>query len=162
MKKISPVPTTRTVTAFLLGPLLAGFLGGYLVASTGSSVAEEPAPVRAGQPVFTSGVHLVNEEGDVRASFSLWDGEHPALIMGDAQCERRAFFAVYDKERTGFTLYGDDCKRRAALEVDIHDQPTLVLRDQRDTPRFQVLLNPDGSPLVRLFDLNGKILWEKP
>lgn len=147
--------------ATVLGLLLLGSMGGMLLASTNPTDSKVSA-TNSGQPITTSALHIVNEEGEVRATLSLWDGEHPALIMGDDHCGRRTSLAVYGKERTGLTLYGEDCKRRVALEVQNDDLPMFVLRDHLDNPRVQVVLNKDGSPLVRLFDANGKALWEKP
>ena len=147
--------------ATVLGLLLLSSMGGMLLASTNPTDSQMSAN-NPGKTITTSGLHIVNEEGKVRATLSLWDGDHPALIMGDDHCDRRASLAVYGKERTGFTLYGEDCKRRVALEVQNDDLPNFVLRDHLDTPRVQVVLNKDGSPLVRLFDANGKALWEKP
>ncbi|MFZ1747474.1 MAG: hypothetical protein WBO24_18335 [Nitrospirales bacterium] len=150
-----------TLLAILFGSLFLGSIGGMLLASTNPTDSELSAR-NSGKPISTSALHIVNEEGKVRATLSLWDGEHPALIMGDDQCDRRTSLAVYGKERTGLTLYGEDCKRRVALEVQSDDLPMLVLRDHLDTPRVQVVLNKDGSPLVRLFDSNGKAAWEAP
>lgn len=145
----------------LLGLLLVVSLGGTLFAVTQSTGAESSS-AQAGPPIFTSALNIVNDAGEVRATLGLWDGEHPALIMGDAQCERRTSLSVYGKERSGLTLYGQDCKRRVALEVQHDDEPTVILRDHEGTPRVQVSLARDGSPLVRLLDSNGKSVWEKP
>ncbi|HSF08315.1 MAG TPA: hypothetical protein VLA60_02815 [Nitrospirales bacterium] len=150
-----------TWSAIVLASLFLGSMGGMLLASTNPTDSKVSA-TNVGEPISTSALHIVNEEGKVRATLSLWDGDHPALIMGDEYCDRRASLAVYGKERTGLTLYGEDCKRRVALEVQSDDLPMFVLRDHLDTPRVQVVLNKDGSPLVRLFDANGKTLWEKP
>lgn len=151
----------RKLLAVLLGSLFLGSIGGMLLAST-NHTDSELSPTNSGKPISTSALHIVNKEGKVRATLSLWDGEHPALIMGDDQCDRRTSLAVYGKERTGLTLYGEDCKRRVALEVQSDDLPTFVLRDHLDNPRVQIVLNKDGSPLVRLLDSNGKGVWEKP
>ncbi|WP_447962894.1 hypothetical protein [Nitrospira sp. Ecomares 2.1] len=150
-----------TLLAVVLGSLFLGSIGGMLLASPNPT---EPALAseNSTKPISTSALNIVNEEGKVRATLSLWDGEHPALIMGDNHCDRRTSLAVYGKERTGLTLYGEDCKRRVALEVQSDDLPTFVLRDYLDNPRVQVVLNKDGSPLVRLFDENGKALWQTP
>ncbi len=145
----------------VLGLLAIGFVGGVVLSSDQPFAAEE-AKFQAAAPIYTSAINIVDQEGKIRASLGLWDGNHPALVLGDDQCDRRASLAVYGKERTGLTLYGEDCKRRVALEVQYDDLPTFVLRDHRDHPRVQVLLNRDGSPLVRLFDDEGKALWEKP
>jgi len=146
--------------ATLVGAVFAGSIAGIFMAWTKTTHAEISS-VQTGGPIVTSGINIVNQDGKVRATLGLWDGEHPSLILGDAQCNRRASFAVYGKERTGITFYGEDCKRRVALEVEAHDVPSFVLRDHRDTPRAQIRLNQDGSPLIRLFDSNGKSIWEK-
>lgn len=151
-----------TLFVILLGSLLLASVGGILMASNNPTNSEELLPTISGKPISTSALNIVNKEGKVRATLSLWDGEHPALIMGDGQCDRRASLAVYGRERTGLTLYGEDCKRRVALEVQSDDLPTFVLRDHLDTPRVQIVLSKDGSPLVRLLDPNGKAMWEKP
>ncbi|GJL58268.1 MAG: hypothetical protein NPIRA03_11250 [Nitrospirales bacterium] len=150
-----------TWLALVFGSLVLGSMVGMLLASTNSTDRELSA-TNSDKPISTSALHIVNEEGQVRAMLGLWDGDHPALLMGDEHCDRRAFLAVYGKERTGLTLYGEDCKRRVALEVQGDDLPVFVLRDHLDTPRVQVLLNKDGSPLIRLYDGKGKPLWEKP
>ncbi len=153
--------TKTRVFVALVGSLFLGSIGGILMASTNPTNAESSS-VDSGKPISTSALNIVNKEGKVRATLSLWDGEHPALIMGDGHCDRRASLAVYGKERTGLTLYGEDCKRRVALEVQSDDLPTFVLRDHLDTPRVQIVLSKDGSPIVRLLDPNGKAVWEKP
>jgi hypothetical protein len=91
-----------TLLAILLGSLFLGSIGGMLLAST-SPTGTEVSTTNSGKPITTSALHIVNEEGQVRATLSLWDGEHPALIMGDDQCGRRTSLAVYGKERTGLT-----------------------------------------------------------
>lgn len=155
-----PMSTTKLMIVILVGSVFIGSIGGMFMASTRTTRAETSSVQPAG-PIVTSGIHIVNHEGEVRATLGLWDGEHPALVLGNKQCDRRASFAVYGKERTGITLYGEDCKRRVALEVEADDVPSFVLRDHTDTPRAQIRLNHDGSPLIRLFDSNGKMTWEK-
>ncbi|MDR4493480.1 MAG: hypothetical protein AB7P17_00295 [Nitrospirales bacterium] len=153
--------TKLTVIVTLIGSVVLGSIAGIFLTSTRLTMAEVSS-VKSNRPIFTSGINIVNADGQVRATLGLWDEEHPALILGDAQCDRRASFAVFGKERTGITLYGQDCKRRAALEVEADDVPSFVLRDHSDTPRAQIRLNHDGSPLIRLFDANGRAVWEQP
>lgn len=149
-----------TMIVTLVGSVMVGSIAGIFVAWAKPTRAEVPS-AQPGPPIVTSGIKIVNQDGEVRATLGLWDGEHPSLILGDARCNRRASFSVYGKERTGITLYGEDCKRRVALEVEVNDVPSFVLRDHKDTPRAQIRLNHDGSPLIRLFDSIGKSVWEK-
>ncbi len=91
--------------------------------------------IESRQFITTKGLQLVNEKGEIRASLVLWDGNHPALIMGDDKCDRRLSLAVQAPERAALKLFGDDCKRRAALEIQPLGVPEFVLRDNDDIPR---------------------------
>jgi hypothetical protein len=140
---------------------VASLLGGTLLSKF---MWPDAVTAQTGQRgiITTNGIQLVNEEGKVRASLRLWDGEHPALILSDDVCDRRASFSVYPKMRAGLAFYGDDCKRRAALELEADRLPELVLRDQFDVPRYRVHFLKDGSPRMVLYGPNGKDIWKVP
>ena len=97
----------------------------------------------------------MNDKGEIRASLVLWDGEHPALIMGDDRCDRRLSLAVQAQQRAALTLFGDDCKRRVALEI----QP---LARQYRSPRARMHLLTDGTPALTLYKSHGSVSWQAP
>ncbi|GKS58092.1 hypothetical protein YTPLAS18_16190 [Nitrospira sp.] len=140
---------------------LFGFLGGW-VATAFLGLSAVTAQVGERYPVTTTGITIVTEEGQPRASLTLWDNQHPALIFADDKCERRAALTVAPMERAGLTLYGEDCKRRVALELQADDLPSLVLRDTEDVPRARLHLLKDGSPVFALYDPTGKRLQTFP
>ncbi len=113
-------------------------------------------------PLTTTGLTIINQAGKHRASLTLWDGEHPALIFSDDTCDRRASLIVAPQERAALTLFGKDCKRRVELELQADDLPTFVLRDNNDIPRARLHLLADGSPVFALYDANGKRLRSMP
>lgn len=114
------------------------------------------------QYITTQGLQLVNDKGEIRGSLVLWDGEHPALILGDDKCDRRLSLAVRTRETAALTLFGDDCKRRAALEIQPLGVPEFVFRDNNDTPRARIHLLVDGTPSLSLYDANGSLTWKAP
>lgn len=144
-----------TVVAFLVGATAA-----FLIVQWPSRA---PAVTQLGdRPVTTTGLFLTNAKGETRASLTLWDEEHPALVLGDAECPRRASLIVSPRERASLTLFGQDCKRRAALEIQPDDEPAFTLRDHNDVPRARVHLLPTGTAQVYLYDEHGGTLWKAP
>ncbi len=144
------------VTAAFFG-FMGGWLSTYLLSPTVVT-----AQVGARFPLTTTGLTIINQAGQPRASLTLWDGEHPALTLSDNTCDRRASLIVAPEERVALTLFGKDCKRRVALEVQADDMPTFVLRDSKDTPRARLHLLADGSPVLALYDANGRPLHSSP
>lgn len=139
---------------------LAGAIAAFLVVQWPSRA---PAVTQMGdRPITTTGLFLTNHKGEIRASLTLWDEEHPALVLGDKHCERRASLIVSPRERATLTMFGEDCKRRAALEIQPDDEPAFTLRDHHDVPRARISLLPTGRPQVHLYDENGATLWKAP
>lgn len=150
----------RLILGVTVAAFLAGAAGAFLVLYWPS---QAPAVTQLGdRPITTTGLFLTNEQGEIRASLTLWDEEHPALVLGDAECERRASLVVSPRERSTFTMFGEDCKRRAALEIQPDDEPAFTLRDRQDVPRARIYLLPTGTPQVLLYDENGATLWKAP
>lgn len=140
---------------------LFGFLGGW-VATAFLGLSAVTAQVGERYPVTTTGLTVVTEDGQPRASLTLWDKQHPALVFSDDTCERRAALVVAPMERAALTLYGEDCKRRVALELQADDVPSLVLRDNQDVPRARLHLLKDGSPVFAVYGPTGKRLQTLP
>lgn len=151
---------SRVILGVSLAAFLAGAAGTFLVLY---SPSQAPAVSQLGdRPVTTTGLFLTNEKGETRASLTLWDEEHPALVLGDAHCERRASLVVSPRERATFTMFGEDCKRRVALEVQPDDAPAFTLRDDEDIPRARIYLLPTGTAQLVLYDDQGATLWKAP
>lgn len=148
-------------TGVLAMAAVFGFVGGW-----SATYVTVPKPATAQMverfPVTTTGLTIVNEAGEPRATLSLWDGEHPALIFSDKGCDRRASLIIAPQERATLTMYGKDCKRRIALELQADDLPSFVLRDSHDVPRARLHLLDDGTPIMAFYDLNGKLLKSMP
>lgn len=140
---------------------LFGFLGGWS-ATYFLSPPVVTAQVGERFPLTTTGVTIINQAGQPRASLTLWDGEHPALVLSDARCARRAELIVSPQEHTALTMFGKDCKRRVAVDLHANDLPSFVLRDQRDIPRVVVQLLSDGSPVLDFLDANGNRIKSMP
>ena len=140
---------------------LFGFLGGW-AATAFMGLSTVVAQVGERYPVTTTGLTIVTEDGQPRASLTLWDNQHPALIFSDDQCERRASLTVAPMERAALTLYGADCKRRVAIELQADDLPTLVLRDTKDVPRARLHLLKDGTPAFALYGPRGDLIHSAP
>ena len=150
----------QVILGTTLAAFLAGAAGALLVLHWPS---EAPADAQFGdRPVTTTGLFLTNAKGEPRASLTLWDGEHPALVLADAECPRRAALMVSPHEQASLTLYGDNCKRRVALEIQPDDEPALTLRDHNDVPRARIHLLTTGRPQVYLYDDRGATLWRAP
>ena len=118
--------------------------------------------IESRQFITTKGLQLVNDKGEIRGSLILWDGEHPALILGDATCDRRLSLAVQARQTASLTLFGDECKRRAVLEIQPLGVPEFVLRDNDDTPRARIHLLADGTPKLTLYKNHGSVAWAAP
>ena len=48
------------------------------------------------------------------------------------------------------------------LRVDEDGSPSLELRNEGEKTRATLELNDDGSGVLRLFDEDGKVVWEAP
>lgn len=153
--------TTNNTMGFLAVAALFGFWGGWSAIYLTSS---QQATAQVGErfPVTTTGLTIVTEAGQPRASLSLWDGEHPALIFSDDSCERRASLILAPQERAALTIFGKDCQRRIALELQADDLPSFVLRDSNDIPRARLHLLDDGTPVMAFYGANGKPLRSMP
>jgi len=152
---------TTSKIGILAVAALFGFIGGW---SAIHLTGPKPATAQVGDrfPATTTGLTIVTEAGEPRATLSLWDGEHPALIFSDKGCDRRASLIIAPQERATLTMYGKDCKRRIALELQADDLPSFVLRDSHDVPRARLHLLDDGTPVMAFYDLNGKLLKSMP
>jgi hypothetical protein len=148
----SPLVSTIIGLTFFMGMMTSWMLGAN----------SANGQIESRNFITTKGLQLVNDKGEIRASLVLWDGEHPALIMGDATCDRRLSLAVQARQTASLTLFGDECKRRAVLEIQPLGVPEFVLRDNNDTPRARVQLLADGTPSLTLYEPHGSVAWKAP
>lgn len=152
---------TAKTMGFLSMAAMFGFVGGW---SATHLTTSQPAAAQVGErfPITTTGVTIVTETGQPRATLGLWDGKHPALIFSDDGCDRRASLIVAPQERAALTIFGKDCKRRIALELQGDDLPSFVLRDRNDVPRARLHLLNDGTPVMTFYGPNGELLQSMP
>ena len=134
--------------------VLSAFLGGMVLSGIFQN-DQASGQLEPRKFIRTKGLQIVNDQGKVRASLALWDGEHPALILGDQACDRRLALSVRDQQRAALTIFGDDCKRRVVLETQRLGGPDFV-------PRARIQLLADGTPALTTYGPNGGIQWRAP
>jgi hypothetical protein len=127
-------------------------------------------------PIVTSEIRIVDAEGHARLILSAAAGP-PSVQLLSPEGETRAALALDAAGRPRLTLSGPDATQpTASVEVDdkgAHvrfDRPGggssylflnnagvsgVVLIDAHDVRRAEVVLGPDGSPLIRRFDAQG-------
>jgi hypothetical protein len=153
---MKPGALSVTVFSAVLGGAI-GSLSGHLF--TGQQAVAQPAS-EAGKVVTAQEFRLVTPDGKMRAKLFLWDGQHPMLAMTDAACKARATFGLSEQEgQPSLVLYDEECRRRAAMDLVPDGLPQVTFRDDTDVPRAQLHLLKDGSPILRLFDPQGKTQW---
>ncbi|MDT7043758.1 hypothetical protein [Candidatus Nitronereus thalassa] len=151
----------RPIKSSLFVYVLIAFLSGIML-SWLSQADQAIGQLEPRQFITTKGLQIVNDKGEPRASLFLWDGEHPALILGDKTCDRRLALTVRDREQAALTLFGENCKRRAVLETQTLGGPEFVLRDHQDVPRARIQLLADGTPTLTMYGPNGGLQWKAP
>lgn len=144
-----------------LAALFGGVLGGVLVQLGHNSLAVSSAMANVQKNVLTTQeVRLTTADGQVVAQLMLWDGQRPILQLGDARCPARFSMGISEQQGQPFlTLSDDNCQRRVTMDLIPDGLPQLAFRDETNVPRARLHLLKDGSPILRLFDPNGRTLW---
>jgi hypothetical protein len=143
----------------VISGFLGGLMGSYVLFHEGVEAQEPP---QATKIVSAEEFRLVNQDGEPRARFLLWNDQLPALTMADEKCQNRVFLGVFNMAQPALILTDEDCKQRASLDLQPEGLPTLTLRDENDTTRARIHLLKDGSPTLTLFDAKGQSSWSAP
>jgi hypothetical protein len=140
-----------------------------------------------GQPdtqeiVSTKNLQVVDENGDVRVSLSVAEGE-PGLILYDENGKTRASIGLgLEDGSPGFALLDENGKGGVAL-CFFFGEPALILSDKDNMYRGGLSLaggDPtldlvdkdgnyrawlgldDGEPVLGMYDADGNVLFKKP
>lgn len=126
------------------------FAAGIVAASFGTRHAQADLNV-----LRATRFELIDSTGRVMAVLGSADGKTPQLELRDAKGTPRVYMGI--RESNGepeFTLNGKDGKKRAWLSLTSVGGANLMLIDNEERARINMLTTPDGDPFVHLLDAN--------
>ena len=130
--------------------VLAAFLAGLAAAGAGLGKAQADTNV-----LRATRFELIDGTGRVMGVFGSADGKTPQLELRDATGTPRVIMGI--RESNGepeFTLNGKDGKKRAWLSLTSVGGANLMLIDNKERARINMLTTPEGDPFVHLLDAN--------
>jgi hypothetical protein len=141
---------TIRISVFHAALAAFAFVAGLIVAGVGR------APVNADVNVLrATRFELIDATGRVMGVFASADGKTPQLELRDAAGKPRVYMGI--KASNGepeFTLNGKDGKKRAWLSLTSVGGANLMLIDNEERARVNLLTTPDGDPFLHFLDAN--------
>ena len=112
-------------------------------------------------------LEIVDAKGNPRVVMDILEDGRPSLILLDEQGVFRSWMflsqdgsphlVLVDNPR--LVLMDKNNQVRVAQLLDGNDQPVLSLRDLAGTVRSELSLGEDGTPIARLYDADGEVIW---
>lgn len=128
----------------------AAFAAGAIVAGYGFGTAQADTNI-----LRATRFELIDKTGRVMGVFGSSDGKTPQLELRDVAGTPRAYIGI--RESNGepeFMLNGKDGKRRAWLSLTSVGGANLMLIDNKERARINMLTTPEGDPFVHMLDAN--------
>lgn len=98
---------------------------------------------------------LIDASGRVMAVLGSADGKTPQLELRDAAGKPRVYMGI--RENNGepeFIMNGKDGKKRVWLSLTSVGGANLMLIDNKERGRINMLTTPDGDPFIHMLDEN--------
>ena len=136
---------SRMVSLVVVG---AAFAAGLLYANYGIGKAQADVNV-----LRATKFELIDGTGRVMGVFGSADGKTPQFELHDAAGKTRAFLGFRDSNgEPEFTLNGKDGKKRVWVSLTSVGGANLMLIDNKERARLNMLTTPDGEPFVHMLD----------
>lgn len=132
------------------GSIAAAFIAGAILSNQSSSKAEAVTNV-----LRATKFELIDGTGRVMGVFGSEDGKTPQLQLLDEAGKPRIHMSLRTSNgEPEFTLNGKDGKKRAWLSLTSVGGANLMLIDNKERARINMLTTPEGDPFIHFLDAN--------
>lgn len=141
---------TIRIAPMQIAALGVAFVAGIIAASVGTEPASAVTNV-----LRATKFELIDGTGRVMGAFSSTDGKTPELQLFDAAGKARVHMGIRASNgEPEFTLNGKDGKKRAWLSLSSVGGANLMLIDNKERARVNMLTTPEGDPFIHFLDAN--------
>jgi hypothetical protein len=136
--------------AWKAGSIAAAFIAGAILSNQSSSKAEAVTNV-----LRATKFELIDGTGRVMGVFGSEDGKTPQLQLLDEAGKPRIHMSLRTSNgEPELTLNGKDGKKRAWLSLTSVGGANLMLIDNKERARINLLTTPEGDPFIHFLDAN--------
>ncbi|MCC6796707.1 MAG: hypothetical protein IT366_16425 [Candidatus Hydrogenedentes bacterium] len=136
--------------AWKAGSIAASFIAGAILSNQVSLKAEAVTNV-----LRATKFELIDGTGRVMGVFGSADGKTPQLQLLDEAGKPRIHMGLRTSNgEPEFTLNGKDGKKRAWLSLTSVGGANLMLIDNKERARINMLTTPEGDPFIHFLDAN--------
>lgn len=136
--------------AWKVGSIAAAFIAGAILSNQYVSKAEAVTNV-----LRATKFELIDGTGRVMGVFGSEDGKTPQLQLMDEAGKPRIHMSLRTSNgEPEFTLNGKDGKKRAWLSLTSVGGANLMLIDNKERARINMLTTPEGDPFIHFLDAN--------
>ena len=136
--------------AWKAGSIAAAFIAGAILSNQSSSKAEAVTNV-----LRATKFELIDGMGRVMGVFGSEDGKTPQLQLLDEAGKPRVHMSLRTSNgEPEFILNGKDGKKRAWLSLTSVGGANLMLIDNKERARINMLTTPEGDPFIHFLDAN--------
>ena len=146
-----------------------GLVFGVVMLAGGRLWQPQSAAAQAKEPAVPDVVRarrfeVVDAAGKERALLAVYPDGNLGLMLFDAARKLRALLALHPEGDPGLMLFDAAGKVRGVLAVRPGGGrgPGLVLLDAAGKVRAGLGVDPDGNGSFKLFDKDGKVMWQAP
>jgi len=111
-------------------------------------------PRRRAEPLTATEFRLVDEKGELRGSFGLEGGQHPTLVLLDAEGRKRWQALLKDDEVYTY-LRDANGHGRITHAVDKGTHPHFLMHDKGNKPRLHAAIADSGAPSLVFIHVDG-------
>ena len=141
---------TIRIAPMQIAALGVAFVAGIIAASVGTEPASAVTNV-----LRATKFELIDGTGRVMGVFGSEDGKTPQLQLLDAAGKPRVHMGIRASNgEPEFTLNGKDGKKRAWLSLSSIGGANLMLIDNKERARVNMLTTPEGDPFIHFLDAN--------
>ena len=136
--------------AWKAGSIAAAFIAGAIFTNQSASKAEAVTNV-----LRATKFELIDGTGRVMGVFGSEDGKTPQFQLLDEAGKPRVHMSLRTSNgEPEFTLNGKDGKKRAWLSLTSVGGANLMLIDNKERARINMLTTPEGDPFIHFLDAN--------
>lgn len=107
---------------------------------------------QAGMPRFA----FEKSSGEPLLELGVLDGEHPVLVLSDADGNRRLGIVVGKPGSVDIALYDTQQRNRCAISLSQDGNPEIVLRDDKGNVRARLMLDDKGTCALDFLNRKGQ------